>query len=529
MRKIITIAIVLAATGCASPALSETGLSEMETRITEVRAFKNGSAFVVREGQPSVERGWVRVDSLPRTAHGTMFVLKGDERVDRMVSYLNDETENGEVAAHALAGHFKLSPGKSVTVVESGGRETSGKVVLVDKVLVVKSDKGLVAIDPRKIESVSMKSGELPVDSAGSSGSQAVMKMLLKDGSNGPIGFTYLAQGFSWAPSYRLDITDKKTARIILSGTIINDLEDLDRVSVKLISGFPNLRFKDTQSPFNPTVSLQSFLSAITNGRYSSWTDAAGILGQMVFRNAATNFSTPSSSRSQNTAPRFTATHSDLFFYPVEDVTLKKGERMLVTVFDEEVPYEHVYLWDIDDHYSNYRFYQNGQSGAGDRNREKVSGVWHAVRLLNETQMPWTTGPATTTEKGDALGQDTLRYTAAGQDRDVYITRAFDVTGEESEEEVRREYDAEKVNRSTYSRVWVKGEVRLSNHKKKKARTIITKEVTGAVSTVSDKGISTRVGEHIKSINPVNNLEWDIVLEPGQEKTLTYEYSLLIN
>ncbi len=51
----------------------------------------------------------------------------------------------------------------------------------------------------------------------------------------------YLTRGLSWAPSYRVDITDPKTLAVEQYAVVKNELADLDGTEIMLISGFPSL------------------------------------------------------------------------------------------------------------------------------------------------------------------------------------------------------------------------------------------------------------------------------------------------
>ena len=71
-----------------------------------------------------------------------------------------------------------------------------------------------------------------------------------------------------------------------------------------------------------------------------------------------------------------------------------------------------------------------------------------------------------TVKAGNILGQDTLRYTAVGAKATVRITRALDVQGEQNEYEVGRERNSAQFYGSSYDKVTVRGELRVTNFKR---------------------------------------------------------------
>ena len=68
----------------------------------------------------------------------------------------------------------------------------------------------------------------------------------------------YLTRGLSWAPSYRVDITDPKTLSVELYAVVKNELADLDGTEVMLISGFPSVQFAHVTSPLAAGTSLRN-------------------------------------------------------------------------------------------------------------------------------------------------------------------------------------------------------------------------------------------------------------------------------
>ncbi len=69
--------------------------------------------------------------------------------------------------------------------------------------------------------------------------------------------------------------------------------------------------------------------------------------------------------------------------------------------------------------------------------RQEEPQVWHALRLTNNTSIPWTTAPAETVSGGQVLGQDAINYTPVGTEATLKITVAVDVKADQAEFETR--------------------------------------------------------------------------------------------
>src|SRR5262249_42744703 len=74
------------------------------------------------------------------------------------------------------------------------------------------------------------------------------------------VGLFYLQRGFRWIPNYKLEIDGQGKAQVKLQATLINELTDLEDVSVNLVVGVPTFAFKDTIDP----IALQQNLAQLS-------------------------------------------------------------------------------------------------------------------------------------------------------------------------------------------------------------------------------------------------------------------------
>jgi hypothetical protein len=337
---------------------------------------------------------------------------------------------------------------------------------------------------------------------------------------------SYLAKGITWAPSYLVDVSDAKEAKIAAKAVIINEAENLNGAQVELVTGFPNLQFADVMDPMGLKEDLARFLQTLARGRpeteeryrASVMTQSvayrgAGVMGYMEERDAA--------------MPQYGAAAGrvaeDLFLYPLESVTLARGERGYYPLFTETVPYEEIYQWQIPDYITPEEQYGQPRERA-----DQPEVVWHSVKLTNTTKVPWTTAPAETTKESQLLGQDTLNYTPPKGQATLRITQAVSVKAEQTELEVKRERDAVQMYGSSYDRITIEGKLRVRNFLEKTISLEIKKTLSGEVKKMTPEAKAERLARGLARMNPVHSLTWSIQLKPGAEQELAYVYEALI-
>jgi hypothetical protein len=332
-----------------------------------------------------------------------------------------------------------------------------------------------------------------------------------------PLSLLYVERGLTWAPSYAVDLSDPERAVLTAKAEVLDEAEDLEGATLQLVTGFPNLRFSEAVSPIAVQGNLDAFLAAL---RGSQQADFDIMLGQNFLSNVAYRAEAPPAFPTTG-APSDGLSVEDLFLYEVPDVTLKRGERGLYPLFSARVPYEHVYEWEIPDTLDTSSQRRGGEE-------PDVVDIWHSVRLVNESGVPWTTAPAMTMKDGHLLGQDVLSYTPVGARRTVRITRAVDVQGDRAEYEVSRDRNAASFYGYSYDEVRVRGEIQVTNLKGEAIRLEITKHVQGEVSANPDEAAVATLAEGLQRVNPTTRLTWDLPLEAGEARTLAYEYSLYL-
>lgn len=523
----------------------------VQTRLERVALFKHGLGFFARTGQLRAGQTQALVGPFAAPVHGTFWVsapasaglgsvvarqvnVKGETvqardlgdllraNVGREVTVRTSEEAapiKGIILSFAPDRPFVIPLGQAYQMGRTEGRSADlipwgrGEYVLI------KTADGMVALNAYTVTQLTFSEDRInssfQTDTPG-----AELTVSLRTPKPGDwLGVSYLARGITWAPSYLIDITDAKTARLTASAVIVNEAEDLLDTHVDLITGFPNLQFADVISPLGKKTDLAQFLQQLTG---QGPRPTAEVMMQRVTSNVAGAFGPAGPPGPEYGAPAAGAAVEDLFFYPLERVTLKTGETGYYPLFSLSVPYTHVYQWTIADYVNQSDYYGRPQQP------EAREVVWHSVRLTNTSKLPWTTAPAQTVAEGQVLGQDTLDYTPAQAQVTVKITQAVSVKAEQHEVEVEREREALRMYGDYFDRVTLQGMLRVTNYKAEAIRVEVEKTLSGEVkaSTPTAKVVTLAAG--LARMNPTRRLTWSVDLKPGQTQEITYSYQALI-
>lgn len=216
----------------------------------------------------------------------------------------------------------------------------------------------------------------------------------------------------------------------------------------------------------------------------------------------------------------------DLFFYPLEKVSLAKGQVGYYPLFTESVEYKHIYQWNIPDYISeeNRDYYQQQRQ----QEKEPQETVWHCLKMVNSTKVPWTTAPAQITKDGFILGQDILNYTSPQDKTTLKITQAANVKVEQLELETARKQDASQLYGNHYDLITVEGKLSVINRQDKAITLEISKILSGEVKSSEPQANVESLARGVSRMNAVKKLTWTIELAPNDNKQLSYVYDVYV-
>ena len=538
----VAAAMVLASCGAALA-----GDAALTPRVERVALFKNGLGYFTSVATLPANAQTVTLAHMPIPVLGTFWVTPSSNvRLRGLFTSLVDFAE--QVPAGDLAGLLSANVGRKVrvnggttdgpliegVVVSAGGerspqepdspylmgmrRGEGAGVRSAAAFVAIKTERGLVVLNAAAVSRVEFEGGGIATTVRDVQQRPTMRVELEKPAPGERLSLSYLAHGITWSPSYLIDLTDPKTARLTASAVVVNEVADLENVRLDLVTGYPNMLFADVRSPIAMSQSLADFLSALGQGT-GEWRNGRGsVVSQLGLANSASfetiSVAAPSSGLGQ--------TAEDLFLYPIEQVNLRRGETVHLPLFSADMPYEHLYTWSIADFLDERDRYRQGD-------QPRTEEVWHSCRLTNAAKMPLTTAPAQFVTNGQFTGQDVCRFTAPGAETTIHINRAMHLVADQAEVEVERKREASRFHGSSYDLVKIRGELRLRSRLDKTATVEVTKQLSGDVSETvpTAKDVATTKG--LRQVNTRHTLVWKIDVQPGEERKLTYTYDVYIN
>jgi hypothetical protein len=360
-------------------------------------------------------------------------------------------------------------------------------------------------------------------------------------GKNVSLRLFYFTAGLRWIPTYRVSGDLKERADLTLQGEILNDVTDVQDAALDLVVGVPHFRFDDTVSPLTLEQAMRMTAAAANlanNNAYQS---------QVSFDNGGRAAAARALDAGMSAAPELGgASEQDLFVYNITKFSLQKGARAAVPLWQQPADLRHVYTCDLKTRRSRasgglieqeqVAESSDGNSGARrgrSPNSIVMNQVWHQLELRNGSKVPWTTGAALMLRNMLPLGQDLLVYTPPGGKALLPVTVAVDIRGTIDEQELSRKQSALHFNGDEYMQITKKGTITLSSYRKEQSQMCISLATAGETANLSDNGkMKLNDGRAADwddnnnvRVNNHSDVTWELTLEPGETKTITYDVS----
>jgi len=591
---ILCVACAVLIMACAGSVAAATTARLEDVPVREVTIFKDGHAFVTHEGKLEVKEDAVVLEHVPEPVLGAFWPYVRGRRAKLTSVVAGKQNVDESRAAITLPELIRANEGRQVTLLVKTGdkiEEIKGKnlgipkrtveretmtqprheydyrlrrnvqipatatvatVVETGDIVLIQTDAGL-----RTVKLASITGATFP-DDAGRTFTETLEKRRIRlniEGGRGEttVGMTYLQKGLRWIPEYAVMIEDDGKVRIKLQGTIINDMVDLDDVTVHLVVGVPNFTFKDQISPIALRDAAARLSQYFQPASATGFAFSNAIMSQMAGNRA--DVGGPGIEQPMGAGAEALGSQEDLFIYKVEHVSLKKGERMIVPVIEIEATYTDAYVWNIP-----FSLPPDLLRNMNEQQREQMmmlsSGAraYHKLRIKNTSKVPLTTGAALILKDGRLLAQSMIRYTSIGNEVDVDVTVATDIHTKKWEKQTDRANNAVTIAGHSYARLDMRGFLELTNYKKEKVTVEITRAVLGAVteadnegeilqlnsfedlSFLPDGGGAGRGGWRWWSywpwwwhyVNDVGQVKWTVTLGPGDKRRLQYEWHYFV-
>lgn len=524
-----------------------------ESRIASVGLFKNGLAVIKRTiAIPAA--GTYRLDHVPQPVHGT-FWIESNARTETRAT--TREVEVTEPAARSVDLQRGLV-GAKVTIhfSDRGIPPATGKVVKIgfaktektwsrtyrrpgyyhygrnnrpapqnrpmERFLILETPKGRTYVRTSMIAHLHAEGAKTTVKRRTSKRVLLFTVEALKQKPS-TIMITYLAKGMAWAPSYRVDISDAKTLAIAQKAVIKNELEGLKDAEIQLISGFPSVQFAHVTSPLSLSTDWANFFTQLNQRFRPGHASLSNVMSQQAVTH---NVEAPGRGLDMSAIP--TGEGVDLHYQPIGRHTLTEGDSLALSIASGKAPYERIVEWIVPDtRRPNGRYIREHERR---QNPEKYEdAAWDAVRFKSPLTFPMTTGPAMIVANGRFNGQRLSYWVNPGEETTLHITKALSLRTRSVEHEEKGRREIVYIGGDDYRLTTVKGVLTVSNHRKETVKLVIRRRFSGELLQADGSPRSVLREEGVYSVNPRNELTWSLSLESGQEKTLTYKYSVLVD
>lgn len=511
MKTVVRSALVMAVVGAVSTGLAEPEAGnphQWRPRVTSVSVFKNGHGFFLREGRVALNDGWCVADAVPPAAFGTLAVysLAANETVDivgsgpgTLVEFDNRDADGDEKTKRAHLSP-RLNMKLKLTYRHRGSeKDAAGTLVSVGPdYAVLEHDGRNIAVPIDGLLSLQVLDNPLRIHVAGEDQSPV----------DTALGMAYLRKGITWIPEYTLRLIDEDTAELTLRGTLINEAEDLVHCDVNFVVGVPHFLHSDYMAPLAVGQVIRTIGAATAPREVMTQIMNRAAIASDVRADQLGVVDRPVTSDGGNireatgNLPQWEGTGSDDFtVFTRNDLTLRRGEKAIVTLFTRRITYSHLYRW----------------SPPGD--------IQHYLVLNNQTDSAWTTGPCLTVSGENALSEDLLKYVPEGGNGELRVTTAIDLAHNQQEVEVDRQLKAHQPSHNFYvDLVTLDGTLTLRNYDRKPAEVIVTADLNGQAKSASDNGAIHLDTTDLKLLKRRSTVTWRVTLPPGKTRKLHYTY-----
>ena len=541
--------------------------------VKEITVFKDGHAFVLHEGaMPTDDAGNVVLDYLPVPVIGTFWAYADDQAAKLAGVVAAKRVVSVKRTALTVAEMIEANVGKTALITEHGGEPYAATITalptrsveeldassppgappglpLKAAVVLLTVEGGTKAVPLERIQEVTFTGEFQPTVT--SSEFRNVMTLKLDwggaakaDAAN--VGMTYVQRGIRWIPSYRVEIDGAGNATLSLQATLVNELTDLDNVTAHLVIGVPSFAFEDTPDPISMQETVARLSSVMQPNNQTAYAFSNAIMTQQAFVYDPRHRSTDQPAGPTIDLGSGVAAgdkQEDLYVFTVNNITLKKGERMTVPISKVTLPYKDVFVLDLP-----FGPPPETQMNFNDQQQAELARLFnapkakHVLRMVNTADAPLTTAPAMIVREGRVMAQGMIQYTAIGATSDLTMTTAIDVGVSAGDTETDRKANAHKWHGHSYDRIDLTGTVHLTNHRDQTIAVEVRRSVLGFVDSTSHDGEINQLGRHSAGwsqpfwwqwgrwpswwhyVNSVGEVFWTFDLEADKSIDLGYEW-----
>ena len=527
----------------ASPVVSPVPRA-VTSRVKSVSMFKNGVALI-REEFTVPASGQYVLDAIPYAIHGAFFIQSEAD----VEAVLTQRQSRETVGASGDLNYQKDLVGKKVRVFFNNVNmpPVHGTVAAVRQTMDERAPQSDSDFRPRYYsqsyyynrgnetpevsnphlilntdfgQSVIQQSSIARIDVEGEIGtvvrSRPTLLFKVKTEKPATVGITYLTKGAAWAPAYRLLLPDEKSNRgkmtIEQTATIVNQWRSFSDAQIYLISGYPKIGCENVISPISNKANLSAFFSQMLR---PDGDDRGSMMSQMVMNSA--------SPRDSDDFPSGSVAASgdgpDIYYHPVGQRSMNKADVLALSNGKKETEFERVVEWTVADTRN-----ENGHP----LDRENPNTPWDTIQFVNPFDFPMTTGPAAVMTEHKFLGQNTSYWTSPGEKTSIPITKSLSVSVKSDEQEINRS-DEMRYMGVRCRRITVAVELSIANRRAEPIKALVKRQFSGEIEKPVEGAKVVLLNQNLNALNRQNELRWELTLNPGETRTLKYEYELYMS
>ena len=516
------------------------------SKVESVALFKNGLVVVQRTVEVPGPGDFL-LDDVPEPVHGTFWIESEMDVEARLVS------RSAEVplrSSHAIDFQNDLA-GKDVTVHldDPSIAPIRGTVLELEpqqkkmehspgsaywpseakqdpRFLILATAQGRVYLTSSRIAYVrveGVEKGGLEPSAKTVMERKPVLLLQVDGKAKGPqrLAVSYLTRGLSWAPSYRIDISDPEELKVEQRAIIKNELVDLEEVEIYLTSGFPSIRFGHVTSLLSPQTSWAQFVNQL------EWEPRSRRGSGASMQQQVSTFDPVDPGLLFDPSTLATAENTDMHHQSIDRRSLRLGEVLSVPVASGRSPYARIVEWIVPDtREADGRYVSEHERKTNPQTYRDAA--WDAIRFRNPLPFPMSTGAALVVEGGRFQGQSMSSWVQAGSAATLHVTKALSIRTRSVEHEEPNTREEIEVSGRSYRKVQMRGELVVRSLRKSPVEVVVRRQLSGELLEADGEPRVALREEGIWSVNPRNELTWSMGLDPGAERTLSYRYSVLV-
>lgn len=496
-------------------------MSTSQFKTNHISVFKNGLGFIQKSGRIEIANKVATIqnfpDGTPRNPEnyhikpivlGTLWMNSENNPITHISRVVESISKN--LPTDSMHELLEANNGKPARFFFRNFPEPieSGEWEALDHIVILKRGAQWISAKISEVDRVEFS--EKPQTTLSEKESNIAVKIHFeRDESAANVDLMYVQKGITWTPNYYIEIDGKENANLRLRAVVLNDIQDFENVHLDLVVGVPNFAFEQVDSPINMKYGVEDFVRYISNPQNPSFSPKAYMTAQS-FRNTMheteglLNFESEEGDRSQR--------GENLFFYPLENITLGKDETGQFPILETATTYK--------------QFFTCTLPAIAPSGRKENYPVWSTLQIRNNTRQPFTTGTAFVVRKESGkitpVSETMLSFTPAGLNAQIKTTQAPDISIVWQEEETHRG----RSNHKDYNLVEMKGTIEIVNLKDKVIDLVVDKPVTGQLNKSDAEWETTTRRPSAGSLDKENQVKWRLEIPSGGRKVITFTYSM---